>query len=154
MDKRRVLIVVHQLNVGGVQKALLSALNAIDYERNDVTLYVRKNRLDLLSSVNQNVTKVLVNDDAMHYYRKPYSVLLLLLSLIGKMFGKKDNVFHQKLTKYILQKQYEYEQNHYFSDGGKFDVGVSYIQGYTTQFVAEYIQADKKVMFFHVSGFS
>ena len=42
MGKRKVLIVVHQLNLGGVQKAVLSALDAIDYSQNDVTLYIRK----------------------------------------------------------------------------------------------------------------
>ena len=43
--KKKVLIAVHQLNLGGVQKALISALNAIDYSKNDVTLYIRKNRI-------------------------------------------------------------------------------------------------------------
>ena len=33
--KRKVLFVVHQLNIGGVQKALISALNAIDYSQNE-----------------------------------------------------------------------------------------------------------------------
>ena len=58
MIKRKVLIVIHQLNIGGAQKALISALNAIDYTENDVTLYVRKNRLDLLPFVNKNVSKI------------------------------------------------------------------------------------------------
>ena len=151
MDKRRVLIVVHQLNVGGVQKALLSALDAIDYRLNEVTLYVRKNRLDLLPLVNQNVAKVIVNDDTTHYYRKPYSVLLIFLSAIYGIFGRKDNLFQRMLNKYILRKQYEFEQSHYFPDKGKFDVAVSYIQGYTAKFVAEYIEANRKVMFFHGS---
>ena len=31
MEKRKVFIAIHQLNLGGAQKALMSALNAIDY---------------------------------------------------------------------------------------------------------------------------
>ncbi len=151
MTKQKVLIVVHQLNVGGVQKALLSALDAIDYQHNDVTLYIRKDRLDLLPSVNPNVSKIIVNKDKTLYYRKPFSVLLIGLSLIMKCLGRRDNCFHRRLVEYILNCQYKYEQRQYFQDDSVFDVVVSYIQGYTAQFVAKYIKAKRKIMFFHGS---
>ena len=63
MKKRKVFIAIHQLNLGGAQKALISALNAIDYAENEVTLYVRKDRLDLLSQVNRNVSNIIINKD-------------------------------------------------------------------------------------------
>ena len=61
MQKKKILFVIHQLNYGGVQKALLSALNAVDYSENEVTLYVRKNHVDLLDNVNSNVSKIIIN---------------------------------------------------------------------------------------------
>jgi len=67
MSKRKVLIVVHQLNLGGVQKAVLSALDAIDYSQYEVTLYIRKNRIDLLDQVNPNVSKIIINQDSTKY---------------------------------------------------------------------------------------
>ena len=69
MAKKKILIVAHHLTVGGVQKSLISALRNIDYDSNDVTLYLRKNRLDLLPFVDSRV-KVIVNEDKQQYYRK------------------------------------------------------------------------------------
>ncbi|MBR3817951.1 MAG: glycosyltransferase, partial [Clostridia bacterium] len=67
---RKVLFVANHLTVGGIQKSLISALNSVDYSVNEVTLYIRKNRLDLLPYVNKNV-KILINEDDVHYYRFP-----------------------------------------------------------------------------------
>lgn len=153
MRKKKVLFVVHQLNHGGVQKALISALNAIDYTENEVTLYVRKNRIQLLPDVNENVHKIIVNEDQTHYYRKPYAaVLLLLKKLCGIIKLKKmDEAIQKKLVKFINESQMEYEKNHYFANQEAYDVAISYIQGYTAKFVAHYIKAKRKVMFFHGS---
>lgn len=151
--KKKVLFVIHQLNHGGVQKALISALNAIDYAENEVTVYVRKNRVQLLPEVNKNVTEVIVNQDQTHYYRKPYAAMCLLgLKISDLMRNEKwHDKIQKKLVKYINAAQMKYEKKHYFNNQIEYDVAVSYIQGYTAQFVADYIDAKKKVMFFHGS---
>jgi len=151
--KRKVLIVVHQLNHGGVQKALLTVLNALDYCKNEVTLYVRKDRTEFLADVNSQVHKIIVNQDKTHYYRKPHAVFCLmkmkLWSILGAK-GKEEGV-REKLTQYVLKCQMSYEKKMYFADSEEYDVVVSYIQGYNAQFVAKYIRAKRKVMFFHGS---
>ena len=58
MKKKKLLIVAHHLTIGGVQKSLIAALKAIDYEKFDVTLYLRKNRTDLLSLVDERVNVI------------------------------------------------------------------------------------------------
>lgn len=153
MQKKKVLFVIHQLNYGGVQKALLSALNALDYSQNEVVLYVRKNRVDLLGEVNPNVSKVIVNEDRTHYYRKPYAMWLTLSEKICLAIGKNDKAgfVHQRLVTYLNLAKMQYEKEHYFRDEEEYDVAISYIQGYTAQFVAEYIKAKKKIMFYHGS---
>lgn len=153
MQKKKILFVIHQLNYGGVQKALLSALNAIDYSQNEVVLYVRKNRVDLLGDINLNVNKVIVNEDRTHYYRKPYAMWLTLSEKICRAIGKNDKaeLVHQKLVSYLNEAKMQYEKEHYFRDEEEYDVAISYIQGYTAQFVAEYIRAKKKIMFYHGS---
>ena len=151
MAKRKVLIVVHQLNYGGVQISLLPALNAINYEENDVTLYVRKDRLDLLDKINKNVSNIIVNHDSTRYYRKPYTAFLTAVSSIQKLFGKDTAKTEQKIVDYIVKKQFEYEYDHYFKNIEAFDIAVSYIQDYTAQFVAEYVKAKRKVVFWHTS---
>lgn len=149
--KKKVLIAVHQLNLGGVQKALISALNAIDYSKNDVTLYIRKNRTDLIESVNKNVSKIVINKDKTKYYRKPNSVFLLTKLRLAKLLGKDTLKIKQELNDYIVDLQMKYEKEHYFSDDTEYDVAVSYIQSHTAKFVSENIKAKKKVMFYHGS---
>lgn len=149
--KKKVLIAVHQLNLGGVQKALISALNAIDYSKNDVVLYIRKNRTDLIESVNKNVSKIIINKDNTKYYRKPYSLLLLIKLSIAKLFGKNTSEINKRLNDYIVDLQMKYEKEHYFSDDTIYDVAISYIQSHTAKFVSENIKAKKKVMFYHGS---
>lgn len=151
MSKRKVFIAIHQLNFGGAQKALISALNAIDYNENEVTLYIRKDRLDLLPLVNKNVSKIIINKDRTRYYRKPYSVWLFAISKLNEIFKKDNSKNEIKITQYIIKKQIQFEKKHFFSDNITYDVAVSYIQGYTAKSIAENVSAKKKIMFYHDS---
>lgn len=151
MNKKNILIVAHHLTVGGVQKSLLSALKAIDYDKAEVTLYLRKNRLDLKDLIDENV-KLIVNDDRHHYYARPWAMLLQILILICKLFNKKKRVkeLEKNLADYIRKEMMKYEQKKYFANSC-FDIAISYVQGYNTVFVAEYICAKKKYVFYQVS---
>ena len=149
--KRKVLIAVHQLNIGGVQKSLIPALDAIDYDENEVTLYIRKNRLDLLPLVNKNVSKIIVNNDTTNHYRKPYAVYLQFKLKLFKLLNKPTCEIQDKLNQYILSQRMRYEKKHYFSDGIKYDVAVSYIQSYTAKFLCDNIDAKRKIMFYRGS---
>lgn len=147
LEKKKILFVIHQLTVGGSQKSLVSSLNAIDYEKNEVTLYVRKNRLDLLDSINPNV-KILVNDDKHHYYRKPYAITYLLAIKLYKALGKNTREAHYSnlLTTRTHDDMLSYEYNKFFKNQ-KYDVAISYISNWHCRLVAEYIDAKKKICF-------
>ncbi len=153
MQKRKVLFVVHQMNHGGVQKATIAALNAIDYSENEVTLYVRKNRIELLKDINPQVNKIIINEDRTSYYRRPLAIFWTLCEVVSKVLEmtKAENNFHHKLNNYIVRTQMKKEQELYFKNVEAYDVAISYIQGYTAQFVAEYVTARKKIMFYHGS---
>ena len=112
MYKRKILFVVNHLTIGGVQKSLISALNAIDYEKNDVTLYLRKNRTTLLPYVNNNVT-VIINEDSNHYYRSLTAIFLQFMIKIGKLFGKDCSSLSGQLRRYVTDRRMEYEKNTY-----------------------------------------
>lgn len=149
--KKKLLIVAHHMTIGGVQKSLISALKALDYNTYDVTLYLRKNRTDLLSFVDERVN-VIVNTDPNRYYRKPYAILLQIKSLIAKALGKKDKA--EKLNDILEEKircdAMEYERKTYF-DNTHYDIAVAYVQGYVALFVDKCINADKKIIFYHTS---
>lgn len=151
MEKQKMLIAVHQMNMGGVQKSLLCALRALDYNRYDVTLYVRKNRCDLLEQADPRVNRIIVNNDKTRYYRKPRAVFLFLLYRVAELLHLDYLSPKRKLETYVADRQMQYEKEHWFSDGITYDVAVSYIQGPTAQFVEKYIPAKKKIVFFHGS---
>ena len=149
--KKRLLVVIPHLTIGGVQKSLISALKALDYNTYDVTLYLRKNRTDLIPFVDERVN-VIVNTDPNRYYRKPYAIILQIKSLIAKAFGKKDKA--KKLNDILEEKircdAMEHERKSYF-DNTHYDIAVAYVQGYVALFVDKCINADKKILFFHTS---
>ncbi len=149
--KKKLLIVAHHMTIGGVQKSLISALKALDYDKYDVTLYLRKKRTDLLSFVDERVN-VIVNTDPDRYYRKPYAILLQLKTHVAKFFGKKDKAIklNNTLEEKIRQDAMQYEKQTYFTNS-HFDIAVAYVQGYVALFVDKCINADKKILFYHTS---
>ncbi len=151
MKKRKLLIVAHHLTIGGAQKSLIAALKVLDYEKFDVTLYLRKDRRDLLSLVDDRVN-VIINDDRHHYYRKPYAIVLQLLSKMFALIGKKEmsEKCRQRLSEVIVNYGMNYEKKRFFS-GQDYDIAIAYVQGYTALFVAECVKAQKKFLFYHTS---
>ncbi|MBQ9880270.1 MAG: hypothetical protein IJM45_07560, partial [Clostridia bacterium] len=101
--KKKLLIAVHRLDTGGVQRALLSALRAIDYDLYDVTLYIRKDSVALLPEVDGRVGKVIVNRDRTHYYRRPRAAALYALVRLMTLFGKEAAGVSEKLNGYITE---------------------------------------------------
>ncbi len=151
MDKKSLLIVIPHLTIGGVQKTLISALKALDYDKYEVTLYLRKNRTDLLEYIDKRVN-IIINTDPNHYYRKSYAISLQLKILLNRILGRKEkNVFlERELADKILDDMMQYEKKTYFTSE-KYDIPMAYVQGYTALFVDKCIDADKKLIFFHTS---
>ena len=149
--KKRLLVVIPHLTIGGVQKSLISALPTLDYEKYDVTLYLRKNRTTLLPYVDKRVN-VIINDDKTKYYRKPFSVFLQFVAIIFSVLGLKEKSAKtdKKLADYIRKTAMNYEKRKYFKDAF-YDIAIAYVQGYEVQFVDEYVNASEKYMFFHTS---
>lgn len=149
--KKKLLLVIPHLTIGGVQKSLISALPSLDYDRYDVTLYLRKNRTTLLPYVDKRV-KVIINKDTTKYYRKPYSVFLQIFSMLLSVFGLKEKSaeIEKKLSDFIREQSMEYEHNAYFKDA-LYDKAIAYVQGYTVEFVDKYINSKDKYVFFHTS---
>ena len=149
--KKQLLFVINHLTVGGIQKTLISALKVLDYDKYDVTVYLRKNRTDLLPLIDKRA-KVIINTDKNRYYRKPKAAVYQLLIKFCNMLGRKEasEKFNAKLTDLIREYSMSYEQKTYFADK-KYDVAIAYAHGYPAYFVADYINADEKIIFFHVS---
>lgn len=149
--KKEILFVAHHLTIGGVQKSLISALRALDYDKYNVSLYLRKNRLDLLDYVDKRVN-VIVNKNKKHYYR---TVRAICLNLIKSIFGvfknkNKEKIFQDKLNKYIVNSMMCDEEKLYFKDK-VYDIAIAYAEGYTALFVEKHVKAKKKIVFYQSS---
>ena len=151
--KKRILFVMSRMSIGGSQKSLVNALSAIDYERYDVTLYVRENKTELVSELSDYV-KVTVNTNKRRYEHTPYTLLLYFFTRFFCKIGKKDlaNQLDAKSRNYIVKRKTNYEKKHY-SDilNQKYDIAISYLQGYTCKFTYDCVKADKMICFYHNS---
>lgn len=151
MKKKELLFVTHHLTVGGVQKSLISALKAIDYDKYNVTLYVRKNRLDILDYIDKRVT-VVVNQIKRHYYCIPHAIKLQIQIRICEHLNNKEKkeVLKHQLDYFITEQMMIDEGKRYFTDN-KYDVAIAYVQSLTALFVAKYVNADKRIVFYQGS---
>lgn len=147
--KKRIVFVVQHLTVGGSQTSLISALNAIDYDKNAVTLYSREAGTALIPQINSNV-KIIVNSDKHHYYLHPISLLLLFVTKIIRALGLNNRTVEKVLQERIYREKIKREHSLYFSNE-IYDVAVAYMQGNTALFVKDGIRAKRKIVFFHGS---
>lgn len=149
--KRKVLIIAHHLTVGGSQKSLLTTLPLINYEENDVTLYIRKNRIDLIGDIDKRVN-VIVNQDNTHYYRLPKSICYLTLIKLFELIklGEEARSLTSALDRYIQNKQRKNELKSYFQ-GKEYDTAISFFQGFTIDILANGIIAKRKYAFYRAS---
>lgn len=150
--KEKIIFVISRMSIGGSQKSLVNALRIIDYDKYDVSLYVRENKTDLLKEIPDNV-KVTVNTNKRRYEHTPYTLFLYVLELILSFINQKDisKRLSKKSQKYIFKRKEKYEKSHYNIFNKKYDIAISYLQGFTCKFTEDCVIADRKICFFHNS---
>ena len=151
--KKKVIFVIHSLSIGGSQKSLINVLSRFDYNNYDVTLYVRDMPYALVEAVPPQVRLVLNRCD------KDYSKSVLNLN--GKILGrlrKKIPPFRRlckKIEKWSLNrsvgKKSSYEAKTHTELREKYDIAIAYLHEYVCRFTYDYVEADYKICFYHVS---
>ena len=151
--KKKIIFVISRMAIGGSQKSLVNALCSLDYDQYDVTLYVRENKTELISELPANV-KVIVNTNKRRYEHTPYTLFLYFLTRLFGLIGKNDlaNQLDTQSRNYIVKRKTNYEKKHYKEIlNQKYDIAISYLQGYTCKFTYDCVKADKMICFFHNS---
>lgn len=150
--KKKLIFVISRMSIGGSQKSLVNALKILDFDKYDVKLYVRENKTDLLSEVSENV-EVVVNTNTHRYEHTPYALFMYLLEKLFCVFGNKriSRKLSERVRNYIVAKKTDYEKKHYGLLSEKYDIAISYLQGFTCKFTDDCIDADRKICFFHNS---
>lgn len=140
------------MGLGGTEKTLVSALNALDHSKYDVTLYIRKNRVDLLPCINKRV-QIILNNSAPEFENSFYC----RVCNIAKRFC--DNLKLKSLStkiarsarKYVLRKRTEYEKETFFRST-EYDYAIAYdMATEVVKFTLNCINAKQKIAFFHAS---
>lgn len=146
--KKKVLFVINSLECGGAEKSLVSLLTAFDYELFDIDLLMfRANGMfiDLLPS---EVT-ILPEPDFFYYSRQsllrqlknPRYCYIKLRTSIELRKNRKKRILHD------AQCYWKYAHNAFSVDEKIYDVAIAWGQGNPTHYLAEKINALKKIAF-------
>ena len=145
--KKKLLFVIDSLYIGGAEKSLISLLNTIDYNKYEVDLLLFKKGGDFERYIPTEV-RVLETPE---YYR----------FISGKRFGfKKDIIYlinrlktsinlrinnYKKTELHSEQVVFKSIQKCLNSNLEKYDVAIAYSQGMPTYFVANKVNANRKL---------
>ena len=152
---RKVLISSFNMEVGGVERSLISMLNNFDYSNNDVDLILYSHTGDFMPMLNDKVN--LLNEIKQYStFRKSIGEtikqgnLILGLARILSKFLAKINGRTKNLSEYgIYQMQLMWKYSLPFLPKleKKYDVAISYL--WPHYFVAEKVQAKRKIAWIH-----
>ena len=145
---KKILFVIDSLNSGGAEKSLISLLTLFDYKKYDVNLLMFSPTGLYLSLLPKNVTILDVPDFIKNQH---YNVMHLIKN------GDFKDLYLRLIASASLRNPYKKKNMHsaqinwrWISKGmenlnQKYDVAIAYSQGMPTYFVAEKVEATKKL---------
>lgn len=157
LRKKRLLFVSSNLNLGGVQKSLVSLLSNINLENYEVDLLLLKNEGIWIDNLPKSIN-VLKSPEYFKYaflYKKHTSKnILYLLSnlkiviLLQYLFSIFTGVMGRDMG--IARQHFWVKVQKCFPDfPGNYDVAIAYSGGLSSYIVADKIKAKKKVLWIH-----
>lgn len=152
---RKVLIASFDMEVGGVERSLISMLENFDYDNNSIDLMLYRHKGDFMKLLPQK-PKLLPEVKEYTSFRKPISLLvkegkikLAIARLKAKFKANKiaiaNNIFDSGYIQ--MQLMWKYSINYLPSLNNEYDVAISYL--WPHYFVAEKITAKKKIAWIH-----
>lgn len=149
---KRILFVISALETGGAEKSLVNLLNIIDSKKYQVDLLLFKKEGAFLEQVPSYVTLVDAPPDLYYLYNRPRkkeikSYLIYLKRLIGTGYRR---IFFESNFYQGMQVRWE----KFYKKGmrmfpQKYDVAVSYMHGECMYYVAEKVDAKRKITWVH-----
>lgn len=152
--KKKLLFVISALNTGGAEKSLVNLLNQMDYSRYDVELLLFKNHGPFLKQVPKEVNIIESPYDLYCLYNKPIigeNFFIALRQTVVRITGS----FYKKIfftNEFYPGMQARWNLFYKRSLGklnGTYDVAISFMHGESMYYVAEKVQAKKKITWVH-----
>lgn len=150
--KKNIIFIMSRMSIGGSQKSLVNAINSLDCDKYDITLYVRENKTDMISEIKKNIN-IVINENQIDYSHKLLPLFGEALKRFLALIKNKNGIeYIGRLSRdYIVKKKTDYEKKHYDVLNRKYDIAISYLQGFTCKFTEDCIDADTKICFYHNS---
>lgn len=152
---RKVLISSFDMEVGGVERSLISMLNNFDYDNNEVDLMLYSHTGDFMSLLTNKVN-LLDEIDKYSTFRKGIgktikegNYSLGIVRLISKFLAKARGV-HNKVAEdgiYQMQLMWKYSMPFLPKLNKEYDVAISYL--WPHYFIAEKVRAKRKIAWIH-----
>lgn len=149
--KKKILFVIESLNCGGAEKALVSLLDLIDYDKYDIDLLLTQrggifeellnenvNILDTIKfskSVNKSIIKNILDFNILLSFNR--------LKYFFMLKGNKMNLHKAQLFWKVFNKQID-------SLNTEYDIAIAYNQGFSTYYVAEKVNANRKIAWLNI----
>ena len=149
---KKIIIMSEKMNMGGVEKALISMLEVINYEKYDVTLLLTAIEGELIKKIPKQVKLITFNEFKKLDYKSVKNRVLDNI-LKGKFIDSFNIIYNTILYKVKgnLHSIYKYNCRLLPMVKGEYDLAISYQapSRLPSVFVANNIKANKKVLWLH-----
>lgn len=154
MNKRNVIVVCADFGMGGISKSAIEWLRLVEYDKFNITLYIRRNDvLDLISFLPDTVNVITVDSQLKNgfYDNSVRDKIIKIVCAFFRKIGSKY-IAKQIYRWYKYPKQRRQEGVSLRKSYSSFDVAIAYsTSDDIPTFVLEEIKADKKYLFIHQS---
>lgn len=154
--KKKMLFVIMHLHMGGAERSLVNLLSEIDYNQYEVDLLLIKKEGDLIRQLPKEV----------HLLETPYELKTVYSNSIDSIRGAKyffargvsvvcSNVRNKLHTCDVTAIRWnQFYKRLILQLEKKYDVAVAYLTGPSMYYVADKVNADKKIVFYHNDYFA
>ena len=151
--KKKILIVSSSLSTGGLEKCTINLCDNFDYDKYEIDLYLFNEGRALLEKLNKNVNLL---PDSPYYstvYNMPFGKSVKTL-----IKAKKFRLAFYRVGRFIRSrlKRVKYTQNDWkqmkktmLKIGKHYDVAIGFEEGTACYYVAECVNADRKIGWIH-----
>ncbi|WP_300621950.1 glycosyltransferase [uncultured Fusobacterium sp.] len=150
--KKKILIASYDLEIGGVERSLISMLNNFDYERYDVELLLYNHSGEFMPLILKNV-KLLPENTKYKSIRMGIGTLIkageynLAFQRLRAKYGYEYRKDKSLDDTYQMQLMWKYCNPYFPKVEEEYDVAISYL--WPHNFVAEKVRAKKKIAWIH-----
>lgn len=150
--KKKILIASYDLEIGGVERSLISMLNNFDYERYDVELLLYNHSGEFMPLILKNV-KLLPENTKYKSIRMGIGTLIkageynLAFQRLRAKYGYEYRKDKSLDDTYQMQLMWKYCNPYFPMVEEEYDIAISYL--WPHDFVAEKVRAKKKIAWIH-----